>query len=303
MANDTTGPSGLVVAVLTPLNADLSCDSGRLTAHCEALLARGCAGIALFGSTGEAPSFTVAERTAVLEVLLAAGLPPARMLVGTGCPALADAEALTRHAVGAGCAGVFAVPPYFFKGVNDDGLVEAYARVIDGVADGRLRLFLYNLPALVGFNVGADVLRRLHMRYPEVVAGIKDSSGDWPNTERLLCVSPELRVFTGWEPHLAQALALGAACTVSGTANAIPELIASLCNGEASDAVAQQAVDLCEIVAGYPGIAALKSLMAHFTGEPAWERLRPPLTPLSAAQRRQVVARFAEAGVAGPRAA
>lgn len=295
--NDSTTLGGLVVAVLTPLNADLSCDSGLLATHCRALLAQGCGGIALFGSTGEGPSFAVVERIAVLDALLVAGVPAERIVVGTGCPALPDAIALSRHAVAVGCAGVFAVPPYFFKGVSDDGLVEAYGRIIDGVAEPRLRLYLYSLPALVGFAVGGAVLGRLQARYPDTIAGIKDSSGDWPVMEALLRGFSDLRIFTGWEPHLPRAMALGAAGSVSGTANLIAEPLLGLCRGDASAATAQQVTALCEIVDSYPVVAALKALQAHFTGVPAWARLRPPLSALSAADQQQLITRIGAVGL------
>ncbi len=291
---------GVWCATLTPLTASGAPDARPLVAHVNRLFAAGVDGIALFGTTGEGQSFSVAQRRDGLDALLAAGIPPARIVAGTGCAAIADTIELTRHAVGAGCAGALVLPPFFFKGPSEEGIYASYARLIDGVADARLRLYLYHIPQITGVPIPHDVISRLATTYPGVLAGIKDSEGNWNHTRSLLERFRALSVFVGHEPHLPAALAAGGAGTICGVANLYPRLVRRL-HDNAPTAGPGEDLALVEafvaLLGHVPVFAAFKALLAELTGDPKWEALCPPLVPMDRDARRAWLASIARTGL------
>ncbi len=279
----STARAQLHAAVPTPLDQGLGVDVGRLHAHCTGLLEAGCDGIALFGTTGEGPSFSVEERIAVLDDLLSRGFDPARLIVGTGCAALPDTIRLTRHAAAAGCAGQLIMPPFFFDQVTDDGVFTAYARILERCAGVAPRLVLYHIPAVSGVPVALEVVRRLADAFPEAVYAIKDSSGDWGYTDRLIAQRGALDVLVGHEPDIARAIAAGGAGTICGLANVVPDLLRRLCDaapGDGSNSLQSAVTALANAFDRLPVIPALKAMTAAATGDPDWVRVRPPLVAL-----------------------
>jgi len=216
---------GLWCAMLTPLDHAGRLDPARLASHARQLLADGVDGIAPFGTTGEGPSFSVDERRAGLETLLDSGIAPGRLIAATGCAAATDTIALSRHALDNGVPRCLVVPPFYFKEVPDDAVFAFYAGLIDSVADARLRLYVYHIPQFSGVPVTADVVRRLADAYPGVVAGVKDSAGDWTHTAQLLERVPQLDLLVGHEPHLPQLMRAGGAGTICGVANVYPGIV------------------------------------------------------------------------------
>lgn len=293
-------PRGVWCATLTPLAADGIPDVARLAAHTKRIFAAGVDGIALFGTTGEGPSFSVAERRATLDELLAAGIQPTRIIAATGCAALPDTIELTRHATRSGCAGVLIVPPFFFKGVGDAGVFGSYARVMDTVADPRLRLYLYHIPQVSGVPIALDVIQRLVEVYPRNIAGVKDSDGNLAHTRSLLARFPELAVFVGHEPHLPAALSAGGAGTICGVANLFPRLIRRLHDhapaGRQHDDL-EHVERFIAAVGRYPLFAAFKAIQAHLSADPAWDALRLPLTRLDDDERRRMLTAIGTTGI------
>ena len=248
---------------------------------------------------------SVPERLALLEHLVAAGLPPARMMPGTGTCALPDTVALTRRAVVLGCAGVLMLPPFYYKGVSDGGLFASYAEVIERVGDARLRIYLYHIPPVSNVPISLALIERLLARYPGIVAGIKDSSGDWNNTRAMLeRFQPQgFDVFAGSETLLLATLRGGGAGCISATANVNPAAIAALARDwRKADADARQAA-LDRVRATFqkfPMIPALKAAIAHFGRDDRWATVRPPLVALDDAQRRQLIDTLAPIAFAMP---
>jgi 4-hydroxy-tetrahydrodipicolinate synthase len=275
--------------VITPFTADLQPDAVRLVRHCRWLAARGV-GLAVFGTNSEANSLTVAEKLALLDALCDAGIAADRMMPGTGCCAFPDTVELTRHAVRRGCAGVLMLPPFYYKGVSDDGLFASYAEVIERVGDARLRIYLYHIPQVSQVPLGHARKERLVARTPGTVAGIKDSSGDWGNTSAMLerFAARGFDVFAGSESFLLATLRAGGAGCISATANVNPADIAKLATAwRTPQAEAQQAA-LDRVRTAFqqaPMIPALKAAVAHFSGDEAWATVRPPLVALTAAER------------------
>lgn len=284
---------GVLSPVVTPFTHDLRPDPERFIAHCRWLLGQHC-GLAVFGTNSEANSLSVEERITLLEALLSAGIDPARMMPGTGCCALTDTVRLTAHAVQAGCAGVLMLPPFYYKDVSEDGLYRHFAEVVERVGDARLRIYLYHIPPVAVVGITPGLVERLLKRYPTAIAGMKDSSGDWNNTKTMLdrFAAGGFDVFPGSESFLLAGMRHGAAGCISATANVNPAAIDRLFQTwQDADAEPQQEQlnVVRKTVGQYVMIPGLKQVIAHYTHDPAWGTVRPPLTELTASEARQVI--------------
>jgi len=291
--------SGVIPAVLTPLNADGSADIALLEQHCRRLLAQGCNGIVLLGTTGEANSLTVSERRQILEGVLAGGIAADKLIVGTGCCAVGDTVELTRHALSLGVTRALVLPPFYYKNVSDQGLFDAFASTIERINDDRLHLFLYSIPQVSGIPLGVDLIERLHKAYPQAIAGLKDSSGHWPTTQ-LLCqrLGNSMHVMVGTEALLLKAMAAGASGCISATANVAAQAIIRLYEkrDDPEAAMIERGVNATRAAfEAFPIIPALKAYLAETTRVDAWRSVRPPLQPLAPDEVNQLVRRVDEA--------
>lgn len=288
---------GLFCAISTPLDNDGRINGEAFRAHAARLLAEGCDGIAPFGTTGEGPSFSVAERKAGLETLLQQGIATPRIIAGAGAAAVSDAIDLGRHALSLGIAQLLMLPPFYFKELSDDDLYGAYARIIDGIGDTRLRLVLYHIPQVTDVPITDGVIARLHADYPAIVAGIKDSTGNLDHTLGLIRRFPEIRVFCGAEQHLPAVLQAGGAGTICGLANLVPRLMRRLRDGKGGETQALSRITaLVEAVVDGPFVPRLKALLAVTSGDEQWRNVCPPLLPLSAEGTAALLRRVTAAG-------
>ncbi|SCB40230.1 4-hydroxy-tetrahydrodipicolinate synthase [Bradyrhizobium yuanmingense] len=270
---------GFWVASATPLATDGSVDAAKLASHAKHLFGKGVDGVVLFGTTGEGTSFNAAERIATIEAMLKAGVAAERIGIGGGFPAITDSISLTRAVLGLGLRHVLLLPPYFDRSVTHEGIEDAFAAVIDGVADDRLRASLYHIPQVSGVAIPTTVAASLRKRYGQVVAGLKDSSGDFKQFQAFRAAAPELAITVGNEPDIARAIAAGGAGTICGMANIAPELVKAMVDGKNVEARMQAAVD---VVLKTPSlVATLKAILAAQTGDAGWLRVRPPLRALS----------------------
>ena len=297
---------GILSPVLTPFNADGSPDPDRFIRHCQWLLDQDV-GLAVFGTNSEANSLTVAEKRGLLDKLLAAGITPAKLMPGTGACAVPDAIEMTRHAVQAGCAGVLMLPPFYYKGVSDEGLFRYFAQVIDAVADERLRIYVYHIPPVSGVPITLPLIERLLKAFPGIVAGTKDSSGDWKNTSAMLeRFQPQgFDVFAGSENFLLATMRGGGAGCITATGNVNPSAIVRLYqtwqNADADEQ--QKKLDAQRAAfAQFPMIPAMKSAIAIKTGRKDWIHVRPPLVELTDDQRIGLGAALDQAGFVMPNA-
>lgn len=278
--------AGVLAAVLTPVGPDLAPDHATWIAHCRSLLAEGCDGLAVLGTTSEANSFSLAERLAMLDALGAAGIPGARLIPGTGCCAIPDTVALSRKAVELGAAGVLMLPPFYYKPVTDEGLFAAYSEVIQRVGDARLRIYLYHIPQNSGVPIPHGLIERLFAAYPDTVVGIKDSAGDFANMEAMCRRFPGFRVFTGSDAFLLRVLRAGGAGAITACNNVAAPVSARIYadwRNERGAAAQDELGAIRTAIQAYPLVAALKEIVARATGNSGWRRQRPPLEPLDAA--------------------
>ena len=291
-----SGPRGVLAAVLTPMQDDLAPDHAAFSAHCHRLLAAGCHGLSVFGTTGEANSLSVEERLTALDALLESGVPAGMLLPGTGSCALTDTVRLSRAALEVGTAGVLVLPPFYYKGVGDDGLFRFFAEVVERIGDDRLRLYLYHIPQMTGIDLGLSLISRLIDAYPGVIAGTKDSSGDRERIKTLCRQFPDFAVFAGTETLLLETLRNGGEGCISATVNVTSRLARQVHDAHASNrddeaqTLQQHLSALRASIEAYPMIPALKALMADLTGETAWRNLRPPLSKLDEEQEKKLLA-------------
>lgn len=275
---------GFWVALATPLDADGAIDTAEMARHATSLLADGADGIVLFGTTGEGTSFAAGERIAAAEALLHAGIEPRQLALGTGCPAITDTVALTRAARGAGLTHVLMLPPYFYRDAGDEGIGDAFSWVIEKLADPGLRVTLYHIPQTSGVAIAPGVARRLRERFGVVVAGLKDSSGDFAQFRAFRAGAPDVPILVGNETDIARALAEGGAGTICGMGNIVPGLVRAMFSGPAGEPAMKAAQDLMP----QPFLPGLKAALAARTGHAGWRRTRPPLSPMSEAVGQEI---------------
>lgn len=298
---------GVFAAALTLLDADFAPDTKASVAHCHWLLANGCDGIGLLGTTGEAPSFSVAQRRGLLDAALESGIPNSRLMVGTGATALSDAIELTAHAAASGVAGCLVVPPFYFKNVSDDGLFSSYAALIERVGRADLRLFLYHFPQMSAVPIPHKVIARLVTEFPGSIAGLKDSSGDLDNMVALIKGFPGLRIFSGTERYLLAVLEAGGAGCITAGANVTSREIGRLYahwldsgGGAKARALQERVTALRDLIEGIPMIAAMKVLIARHRQQPDLARVAPPLAELPEEDANAFLARVDAAGLTLP---
>ena len=280
--------------MLTPLDQHLAIDHGRFAAHATQLIASGCGGVTAFGTTGEGPSFSMAERRDALDALISNGVPAKQIMVSTSCSALPETIALTRHAVQAGTHGSLMLPPFFLKGVSDQGVIDCYRQVIDAVADSRLKMYLYHIPQVTGVGLSHHVISTLLTLYPNTIVGIKDSACTTAHSVALAeAFMPPITVYVGFEPDLPEMARRGSTGAISGLANFLPRMVGRLVSqpdAPATEGERQRIIALIDMLGGYSLMPALKSLMATISGDDHWLRVRAPLVAVTAEEH----ARLAE---------
>ena len=294
---------GVWAAALTPQNDDLSADLAGMVGHHRWLLDNGCDGVAVLGTTGEANSFSVPERRAVIAAVTEAKLPANRVMIGTGCCAYTDTVELTRAALEAGYANVLMLPPFYYKGMGDDHLFGAYDHVIQTVGDARLKIIVYDFPTMTGLEIGVPLLSRLHAAYPDTVIGIKDSSGRWEDMKAVCEAIPGFYTYAGTETYLLDDLKAGGAGCISATANAsltyCARVYAAWCAGDmaAAEAAQAEASTVRAMLESYPAVPSLKAIMAEHTGRAGWRNLRPPMLALSEDKKKALAADMQRLGM------
>lgn len=290
---DQNRVNGVFSASLTPVDAQLNIDQQRLRQHVGWLLDNGCHGVALFGTTGEATSFSVNERKNALDALIADGVDPTRLLVGAGCCALSDSVELAKHALANGCNNVLMLPPFYYKGASDAALAASYAAVFDRVADASLKVILYHFPRLSGVPITEGLVALLVDQYPDTVVGIKDSGGDFDNTLAMINAFPGLNIFPGSERFIAQGLRLGGAGCITATGNINPVGARAVwdawqAGGDDVDTLQAQCTAVREAIEAHSLVTIQKAWLAQQRSDPDWAQIRPPMEALPEASVQQL---------------
>ncbi len=292
-------PRGVFAAALTPLQDDLSPDIGATIGHYRWLLDEGCDGIVCLGTTGEANSFSLDERLALLDALGATDLP-SKLVVGTGCCAVPDTVRLSKKAMEIGAAGVLILPPFYYKGASDEGLYAAYAETIERIGDPALKLYIYHFPKMTAIDMGLELIGRLIAAYPDNVVGLKNSSGDWGSISSMIEAFPGFDVFAGTEEFLLPTLRLGGPGCMSATVNLLAPQSAEVYakwQDDGAEALQEHLTTLRRTISRAAPIPSMKALLARQTGTAAWTKVRPPLVAIDAAQTERLAAELAGLGL------
>lgn len=304
LINPRGGFQGIWPALLTPLAADRSIDHRRMADLAGSLIEAGCSGITPFGTTGEGPSFSVAERCEAVDQLIASGIPAERLLVSTISAALPDTLSLTRHALERGVHGVMMLPPFFFKGVTDAGIVDAYSQLIEAVGGKDWRLYLYHIPQVAGICLTHPAIKELLGRHRAIIRGIKDSGCDRTFSESLAhAFMPDITIYVGNEPDLRSLARLGSTGAISGLANLAPRGVRALAmaaDAPDTDAAETRTLQLLKILQGFSLLPAFKAAMALQHRDESWLRVRPTLTALGEGERQSLGRQLIDAGFAEP---
>jgi 4-hydroxy-tetrahydrodipicolinate synthase len=296
--------TGALSPVCTPFRPDLTPDHERFEQHCRWLVSNNV-GLAVFGTNSEGNSLSLEERLDLLDRLVQNGIDPKRMMPGVGCCSIPETVRLTAHTVKLGCAGALMLPPFYYKDVSDEGLYRSFAEVIDRVGDARLRVYLYHIPPVAQVPITLAVAERLLKAYPEQIAGMKDSSGDWNNSKAFIdaFAATGFDVFVASESLLLRNMRAGGKGCISATANVNPGPISRLFDSwQGGDADAQQSSldEIRDVFKKFPMIPALKAAIAHYAADPDWRTLRPPLVPLNDQVSDKLVAELGQKGFTMP---
>jgi 4-hydroxy-tetrahydrodipicolinate synthase len=283
-----TGLRGVIAAAATPITSAGEPDLLRFVELCKWLLDNGCDGLNICGTTGEATSFTAGQRMAMMSAA-ATALPRSRLMAGTGAAAVGDAVALTKHAAEIGLAAALLLPPFYYKGVADDGIVSYFSRIAEATVAAPIDLYLYNFPALSGIEYTPGLVRRLRERFGNRIAGLKDSSGNLDYAAEIAAISPDLRVFPSNEAVLLRARSGDFAGCISASANVNAELCARAFR-QGDQRALDVAVKIRALVSRKPLIPSVKAVLAHRLKDAAFEATLPPLTALAEADRKALVA-------------
>jgi 4-hydroxy-tetrahydrodipicolinate synthase len=279
--------SGVIAAIATPVDEAGEPDCQRAVTLAKYLLANGCDGLNVLGTTGEATSFSREQRMRVMDAYAQASVPLARAMVGTGAAALDDAIALTRHAAALGFAGALVLPPFYYKGVPDEGLVACIKTLVEATAANPIPLYLYHFPAQSGLPWHVALVRRLLEAFPARIVGLKDSSGDMAYARAVAALSPEFRVFPSTEAVLIEARENRFAGCISATANLNADLCARAFR-EGDTAALAAAVAIRKLFEGKQLVSGVKALLAHIHGDAELARVKPPLAPFPPAEAEAV---------------
>jgi 4-hydroxy-tetrahydrodipicolinate synthase len=301
MSENSLKFSGVLSPVLTPFTKDLKPDSRRLVKLCRWLSSQNVA-LVLFGTTSEANSLSLVEKISLLDDLVEAGINPSLLMPGTGCCSLTETVQLTSHAVKLGCKGTLMLPPFFYKDISDDGLLRSYAETIERVGNSALKIYLYHIPPVSGVSISLDLIERLVIRYPNAIVGVKDSSGNWNNTQSILERQwDDFRVFAGSEYFLLQTMRAGGAGCISATANINPNAIYNLYKewkSDRADNLQEQLNQVRTVLESYPMIPALKSVISYYSNHPDWTIVRPPFISLEKETQKELIQKLKSLGFA-----
>ncbi|ALN71379.1 dihydrodipicolinate synthase family protein [Aureimonas sp. AU20] len=267
---------GLSAALVTAFDEAGAIDAGRMVRHARWCLDQGCGSVTLFGTTGEGASISRTERSALLRAFRDSGIAPGETIGCVMANAAGDAIEQAAELLDGGAHGVLLAPPSYFKNLSEDGLFGWFTQVIGALGDKARGIILYNIPSVTAVELSVPLIGRIRAAFPAAIMGVKDSSGNWPYTERLLAEHKDIAILIGDERSLAAGVRLGAQGAISGMANIIPDRLLPMIREGRDDREVHQ---LVEAVLGFPVTPAVKALVAHRTGEPGFARTRAPLLP------------------------
>jgi 4-hydroxy-tetrahydrodipicolinate synthase len=276
---DSSRPFGLSAAMTMPFFSNGAIDLKRLVGHARWCLDNGCDSVTAFGTTGEGASVGESGRAQVLGALAGGGVDAHKVVYCIAATSLHEAIAQARVAYDFGARALLLPPPFYFKGVSDEGLFSWFSQLFGKLGASARDVILYNIPSVTNVALSVDLIGRLKEAFPQVITGVKDSSGDWAYTQVLLAGHNDMAILIGDERYLAEGVGLGGQGAISGIANVCPDALLAMIAGKQPDPRISR---LVEEVLRHPVIPAVKALVAHRTGDAEWRHVRAPLVAMPA---------------------
>jgi 4-hydroxy-tetrahydrodipicolinate synthase len=295
---------GVFAAAITPLTPDFSQIPEAIPGYLSFLSGRGCHGALLFGTTGEGPSFSSEQRRLMLQAAVNSrpDYPEFKLLAGTGTPSLDETILLTRAAFDLGMDGVVVLPPYYYRTAGQEGLFSWFKVVIERAVPADGALLIYHIPAMSGIHLSIELIARLKDRFPNQIAGIKDSSGDPKFAQELGDrFGDVLSIFNGNDRMFSFALRARASGCITAGANLISPDLRAIWDAYQSGL---DEIEIQELVDQFRNILdkhapfppTIKAVLARCFGFPRWG-VCPPLTPLSAETEEELSSLLLRSGV------
>jgi 4-hydroxy-tetrahydrodipicolinate synthase len=276
--------SGVYCAVLTPLNSNLSINSDLHLRHCQSLMQKGLDGLTIFGTNGEASSFSVTQKIKSIEFLLENRIDASNLLIGTGSASLEDAIELTKFSVKIGAKASLLIPAFYFKNVTDDGVIAYYRNVIEQTGDNNFKFLLYNIPQLSGVTINFNIIENLLKLYPNNIVGLKDSTGDMGNMLKMIKYFNDFAVFCGNGALALHTSRRGGAGAITGDANITAKLLSFIIHNFRNEKQIENFENLQvlmekirNVLTSHEQISLLKAYYSVADNIDEWNNVLPPL--------------------------
>lgn len=282
---------GLSCAISTPMHADGAINFAALADHAGWVLGNGCDSVTLFGTTGEGAALTMHERDRMFGAVLGAGVQPGKQLLAGVCAtALGDAVEQAALAYDAGCKGVLLMPPFYFKGIDDDGLFAWHAGFIERLKGAAKGVIVYHIPSQSNTPISVDLVSRLKAAFPGVITGVKDSSANWDTQAAFLKAHGDLSILVGDETLLARSVREGGEGSICGVSNIAPGWLRPMVYEGKEDGRVNA---LVKAIVSMPIMSAVKALAGHVHGrKDGFIGMRAPLPALTSDQYARLIAAY-----------
>ena len=293
--------NGIYSAALTPINDDLSINKNLYLEHCQYLMKQGHDGLAIFGTTGEANSFSIKEKCDTIDFLLSNNLDSNLLIPGTGSSSVEDAIQLTKFAEKNKSRAVLLLPPFYYKNVSDEGIINYFRKIIETVGSSDFHYLLYNIPQTTSVVLNFNIIETLLKLYPNNIVGIKDSSGNIDSMLKTVKYFQDLALFCGHDSLVLKVCKRGGAGAITAGTNIAGRLLSFIINNinkekEIEDFNSYQALleQIRETITLEEPISVMKAYFSIINKNPDWNKVMPPLKSLDNPSNNKTIIRLIE---------
>ncbi|MCH2679424.1 MAG: dihydrodipicolinate synthase family protein [Alphaproteobacteria bacterium] len=293
--------NGIYSAALTPINDDLSINKNLYLEHCQYLMKQGHDGLAIFGTTGEANSFSIKEKCDTIDFLLSNNLDSNLLIPGTGSSSVEDAIQLTKFAEKNKSRAVLLLPPFYYKNVSDEGIINYFRKIIETVGSSDFHYLLYNIPQTTSVVLNFNIIETLLKLYPNNIVGIKDSSGNIDSMLKTVKYFQDLALFCGHDSLVLKVCKRGGAGAITAGTNIAGRLLSFIINNinkekEIEDFNSYQALleKIRETITLEEPISVMKAYFSIINKNPEWNKVMPPLKSLDNPSNSKTIIRLIE---------
>ena len=293
--------NGVYSAALTPINEDLSINKKLYLEHCQYLMKQGHDGLAIFGTTGEANSFSIKEKCEAIDFLLSNNIDPQLLIPGTGSSSVEDAIQLTKFAEKHKTRAVLLQPPFYYKNVSDEGILNYFRKIIESVGSSDFHYLLYNIPQTTSVELNFNIIETLLKLYPNNIVGIKDSSGNTDSMLKTVKYFENLALFCGHDSLALHICKRGGAGAITAGTNISGKLLSFIINNKNKEKEIKgfnnyQTLleQIRETITSEEPISVMKAYFSVINDIPEWNNLMPPLKSLDQPSKNKTIIRLIE---------